>query len=231
MKIFVNILTIIRLIATFVLPIIWKSFSPLWILIFVICILLTDFLDGFLARKFKVSTLFGSILDCFADKLFGIAIILVIATYYKSFYLVLMMELIIAGINIFAAFKGAYTKSSLLGRAKMWVLGLAIIIDVISIFKYNLMNFIHLNFLKNWLNIFVTYEDIIVLFGASITVGAQIMVALDYLIRIVKEIKANNKKIKYDFKSNKELIFVLTNTDYYLNNKDKSLSKHFLKDS
>ena len=32
------------------------------------------------------------------------------------------------------------------------------------------------------------------------------MVALDYLIRIVKEIKANNKKIKYDFKSNKELI-------------------------
>ena len=148
MKIFVNILTIIRLIATFVLPIIWKSFFPLWILIFVICILLTDFLDGFLARKFKVSTLFGSILDCFADKLFGIAIILVIATYYKSFYLVLMMELIIAGINIFAAFKGAYTKSSLLGRAKMWVLGLAIIIDMISIFKYNLMNFIHLNFLK-----------------------------------------------------------------------------------
>ena len=61
MKIFVNILTIIRLIATFVLPIIWKSFSPLWILIFVICILLTDFLDGFLARKFKVSTLLGSI--------------------------------------------------------------------------------------------------------------------------------------------------------------------------
>ena len=53
------------------------------------------------------------------------------------------------------------------------------------------------------------------------------MVALDYLIRIVKEIKANNKKIKYDFKSNKELIFVLTNTDYYLNNKDKSFIKTF----
>lgn len=231
MKIFVNILTIIRLISTFILPIIWKKFSPLWILIFVICILLTDFLDGFLARKFKVSTLLGSILDCFADKLFGIAIILVIATYYKSFYLVLMMELVIAGINVIAAFKGAYTKSSFLGRAKMWILGLAIIIDMISIFKYNLMNFIQIKFLNAWLNIFVTYEDIIVLFGASITVGAQIMVALDYLIRIVKEIKANNKKIKYDFKTNKELIFVLTNTDYYLKNKDKSLSKHFLKDS
>ena len=231
MKIFVNMLTIIRLIATFILPIIWKAFSPLWILIFVLSILLTDFLDGFLARKFKVSTLLGSILDCFADKLFGIAIVLVIATYYKSFYLVLMMELIIASINIFAAFKGAYTKSSLLGRAKMWVLGLAIIIDMISIFKYNLMNFIQIKFLEDWLNIFVTYEDIIVLFGASITVGAQMMVAIDYLIRIIKEIKANNKKIKYDFKSNKELKYVLTNTDYYMKNKDKSLSFHFLKNS
>ena len=45
------------------------------------------------------------------------------------------------------------------------------------------------------------------------------------------ERQSRTKKIKYDFKSNKELIYVLTNTDYYLNNKDKSLSKHFLKDS
>lgn len=228
MKIFVNGLTLIRLISTFLLPIVWNFLNHPSILIFVIIILLTDFLDGFLARKFKVSTLLGSILDSVADKMFGIAIIVVIATYYKSFYLVLFMELLIASINIIAAFRGAKTFSSLLGRAKMWVLGLAIVIDMISIFKYNLANFLHYQILINWLKIFIQYEDIIVLFGASITVGAQIMVAIDYLIRILKELVNKKEKIKYNFKSNKELIYVLTNSEYYINNKDKSLTEHLL---
>lgn len=228
MKIVVNTLTLIRLISTFLLPLIWRFFSPSRILIFVIIILFTDFLDGFLARKFKVSTLLGSILDCIADKMFGIAIILVIATYYKSFYLVLMMELIIAFINVMAAFRGAKTASSILGRSKMWVLGLAIVIDMISIFKYNLASFLHFKLLIDWLKLFIQYEDIIVLFGAFITVGAQIMVAIDYLIRIVKELKTNTKKVKYNFKTNKELKYVLTDSTYYLKNKNKSLSEHFL---
>ena len=231
MKILVNVLTLLRLLATFLLPVIWKLFSPSKILIFVICILFTDFLDGFLARKFNVSTLLGSILDCLADKLFGIAIILVIATYYKSFYIVLLMELIIASINVIAAFRGAKTSSSMLGRVKMWVLGLAIVISMISIFKYNLMNFIHADLLNTWLKTFIEYENIVVLFGSSITVGAQMMVAIDYLIRIMKELKENNEKIKYDFKSNKELKYVLLNHKYYVDNKNKSLSWHFLKNN
>lgn len=231
MKVLVNVLTLLRVLATFLLPVVWKLFSPSKILIFVICILLTDFFDGFLARKYNVSTLLGSILDCFADKLFGIAIILVIATYYKSFYIVLLMELIIASINVIAAFRGAKTSSSMLGRAKMWVLGLAIVISMISIFKYNLMSFIHIDILNTWLRTFIEYENIIVLFGSSITVGAQMMVAIDYLVRIIKELKDNNKKIKYDFKSNKELKYVLLNHEYYVNNKNKPLSWHFLKNN
>ena len=163
--------------------------------------------------------------------LFGIAIILVIATYYKSFYIVLLMELIIASINVIAAFRGAKTASSMLGRAKMWVLGLAIVISMISIFKYNLMGFIHVDLLNTWLRTFIEYESIIVLFGSSITVGAQMMVAIDYLVRIIKELKDNNKKIKYDFKSNKELKYVLLDHEYYVNNKNKPLSWHFLKNN
>ena len=231
MKILVNGLTLLRLLATFLLPVVWKLFSPSKILIFVICILLTDFFDGFLARKYNVSTLLGSILDCFADKLFGIAIILVIATYYKSFYIVLLMELIIASINVIAAFRGAKTASSMLGRAKMWVLGLAIVISMISIFKYNLMSFIQVDLLNTWLRTFIEYENIIVLFGSSITVGAQMMVAIDYLVRIIKELKSNKEKIKYDFKSNKELKYVLLDHEYYVNNKNKPLSWHFLKNN
>lgn len=230
MKVFVNLLTLIRLLATFILPIVWKLFTPFWILVFVALILFTDFLDGFLARRFKVSTLLGSILDCFADKLFGIAIILIIATYYKSFYLVLMMELFIALINIVAAFRGAKTKSSLLGRAKMWVLGLAIIMGMVSIFKYNLLNFIKIEVICDWLVYFFEYEDTVVLFGAAITVGSQIMVAVDYLIDISKDLK-NNKKVKYDFKSNKEILSILVDSDYYLKHKNYSLAQHFLKNS
>ena len=113
----------------------------------------------------------------------------------------------------------------------MWVLGLAIVISMISIFKYNLMSFIHVDLLNTWLRTFIEYESIIVLFGSSITVGAQMMVAIDYLFRIIKELKSNKEKIKYDFKSNKELKYVLLDHEYYVNNKNKPLSWHFLKNN
>ena len=71
-KIFVNALTIIRLLATFVLPFIWRLTSPLCIFIFVVTILLTDMLDGIFARSFHVQSLFGSILDAVADKTLGV---------------------------------------------------------------------------------------------------------------------------------------------------------------
>ena len=86
MKVFVNSLTLIRLLATFILPFVWRILSPLGIIIFVSCVLLTDFFDGLFARTFHVQSLFGSLLDTIADKVFGIVIILIVAIYYPIYY-------------------------------------------------------------------------------------------------------------------------------------------------
>lgn len=104
MKKFVNILTISRLLATFLLPFVWNYLRPLYILIFVALVLITDFLDGLLARKFHVQSLFGTIMDVVADKVFGIIIIIIVATHLPIFYIPLLLEIGIALINFSAAF-------------------------------------------------------------------------------------------------------------------------------
>lgn len=229
MKIFVNSLTMLRVLATIILPIIWKFLNPVGILIFVVCILSTDFFDGLLARKFKVQTLFGSILDQVADKMFGIIILLIIGVYEPIFYLVAVMEMLIALINIGGGVRGARTNSSFLGKTKMWVMGIATTFALISIFDKQLYQLIDINFVREQLLQFMIYEEQIVYGFAFLTIGSQVMVALDYGKNINKEIKDNKKKIKYNFKSDEELKRVLFDTKYYLKNKDLPYSKHFLK--
>ena len=68
MKLFVNILTTLRLIFSLILPIFWFNVPNTILILSIILIFLTDFVDGFLARKFKVQTLYGSLLDVVADK-------------------------------------------------------------------------------------------------------------------------------------------------------------------
>lgn len=226
MKIFVNLLTIFRLLATFMIPFIWNHASPVIIVIFVVFTLFTDFLDGKLARIFKVQTLFGSILDTIADKMFGIVIILILAQYHKGFYLMMIMELIIALINVIAAILGATTKSSFLGKCKMWVLGIATFLGLVSIFKDDL---IKINWLKDYIDLFIGNEKIIISNSVFMAVGSEIIVAIDYLRHVTKELLEKKEKIKYQFKSDEDLKKVLFDTDYYLKNKTVPLSESLLK--
>lgn len=226
MKKIVNILTLIRIFATFVLPFIWRILNPLYIIIFVIVTLLTDFFDGFLARKFHVQTLFGSILDTVADKVFGIVIILIIALYYPLYYIIVVLEFLIAVVNVVAAVRGATTKSSFLGRAKMWVLGTSTVFAIIAIFQNYLLD---INFLKNIISYIIESEDILLPSSVFITVGCELMVITDYVRNILKELKRKTEKIIYQFKDDKELFYVLFDTEYFLSHKDMPISKHLLK--
>lgn len=229
MKKFVNCLTGSRILATLILPFMWKILSPLAIVIFVMLILLTDFFDGMLARKYNVQTLFGMILDQVADKAFGIMMLLIIGIYEPTFYLLVLMEVVIAVINILAALRGATTKSSFLGKTKMWVLGIATFVALVSIFEKQLLDIIKIDYLRDLLLTFMKNEESILLVVGSITVGSQIMVAVDYTRHILKELKKSNERIKYNFKSKKEIMKVLFDTKYYLKNKNLSYAKHFLK--
>ena len=86
MKVFVNGLTLSRIFGTLLLPILFKFCSPLVTLVVIAILLSTDFFDGMLARKFKVQSIFGQIADQVADKVFGIVLLLIVASYYNLFY-------------------------------------------------------------------------------------------------------------------------------------------------
>lgn len=225
MKKFVNILTVSRILATFALPFVWNNLRPLYILIFVASVLITDFLDGLLARTFHVQSLFGTIMDVVADKVFGIIIIIILASHLPIYYIPLLLEVGIALINFTAAFLGATTKSSFLGKTKMWFLGIAIVLGIISVFGTDVIEFIKVDFLQ------VIYENIDTFIFSSvfISAGAEIMVITDYSRHIIKELKSNKKRLKYEFKSKEDLKIALFDTDYCLKHKDEPISKSLLK--
>lgn len=229
MKKIVNLLTMARIFATFILPFIWKYCDALFILIFVGIILLTDFFDGFLARKFKVQSLFGSLLDVFADKVFGLVVVIIIALNIKMYFLTLIMELLITFINIYGGTRGATTISSFLGKTKMWFLGISTMIGLVIIFNNQLVNIINIDWFINIMNLIYTNRVVVSTFAVSITAGTEIIVATDYLRHINKQIKKKKVKLVYNFKDKKDLMYVLFDTDYYLNNKKEPLSKHLLK--
>lgn len=192
-------------------------------------VLITDFLDGLLARKFHVQSLFGSIMDVVADKVFDIIIIIIVASHLPIYYIPLLLEAGIALINLSAAFLGATTKSSFLGKTKMWFLGLAIVIGIISIFGQSILNFVKIDFLFQILKVVYDNIDIFIISSVFITAGAELMVITDYSRHIIKELKLQKKKIKYNFKSKEELKKVLFDTEYCLAHKDEPISQSLLK--
>lgn len=72
-----NILTVLRFIMSFPLSyLIYKDEKIILILILFIIILISDFLDGYLARKYNKITTFGKLADPIADRTFVLLITL-----------------------------------------------------------------------------------------------------------------------------------------------------------
>lgn len=225
-KIFVNILTMIRLIATFILPFAWRMLPPIGVLIFVVSILLTDMLDGMFARGFHVQSLFGSILDAVADKMFGIMVLLIMCSYNKAFIIIVVLEIVIALINIVGGFIGAKVYSSFTGKTKMWILCLAISFATVYIFKDAL---IKIDLISDLIKFVIDNREYIEYPFIYMTIGAQIMVCVDYIWHINKSATKKHQKIVLDFKSKKVIMNNLFDTEYYIKNKNKPFSSHFVK--
>lgn len=124
-KIIVNAITGVRIVGMFLLPLLYTVLSLPAFLVSIGLILTTDFIDGKLARKWEVSTLGGSYLDMSADKLFGFALLSVLSFMYPVMVIPLLCELGITTANLIKMKKGGVLKSSELGRAKTFALGLS----------------------------------------------------------------------------------------------------------
>lgn len=84
---------------------------------------LTDCLDGFLARKWNVTSNYGQKLDAVSDKLFAIGIASPILITNPLLILpTILLETVIGSINFKSQIKGNNPKSTLLGKFKTTVL-------------------------------------------------------------------------------------------------------------
>ena len=195
----VNTLTASRIVFAIIMFPIFFAFGPKTIGVILICLFLTDEVDGLLARKFHVSTFFGAILDSVSDKLMSIAscILLCFINPYMIYSIIIEVLIVIANIFIFTQ-KGN-NQSSKIGKFKTWVLAICVVLGFFLCRPSN-----HLT------NILVSapaiFFEFLTLFG--------------YIKQLL------NTKFKYSYKkphykSLKEINEMLFNPDFYDKNKDK----------
>ncbi len=193
MKFLVNFITVSRIIFSLFFILLSKNINYNILLVLIIILFLTDFIDGFLARKFNVQTLFGSILDTLADKILSIVLIIPLLKENNILYLIVVGEIIIAIINIRARFRRKLTRVCMFGKIKMWLLSITIIFLYLNLFYYISNSF-------TFLLIVVTFIF-------------QLIVTVYYIFYLRKQSDRKTISInKYNY------IYILFDTEYYLKN-------------
>ena len=232
--IIVNCITMTRVIGTFILPFVSQKMTPGTLVIYIGLLLLTDAIDGMLARRLKASTIFGSVLDATADKLLGIACLAVLAGKYLIMLFPILTETIITIINTRGAIGGSTTESSALGKIKTWVLGLSIVLGFATIYIQDIIAGINSSTkIGNTLILFLEnislHQDVVMAIIASITVGAGIIVSCDYQIRVKNEMKKAAAEgfvlNKLVLKQGKDLLYALFDEEYYQKTRNMPLAK------
>ena len=176
LKVVVNLITALRLIFTIILPILKERVSMWAFIIDIGLLFLTDFLDGFLARKYKVQTLFGSLLDTVADKTLSIMLLIMLIGNNKILIIVLILECIIAITNMITVGLKKKTKSSMLGKIKTWIISFTIILGYMYEFSF--------------------IDIIFVRIFAIITIIMQVFVAIGYVKKLIVAKTSDDKEEK-----------------------------------
>lgn len=196
MKILVNLITTFRFLYALILPVIKAKVSNLAFIVNIVVLLLSDSLDGILARKYKIQTLYGAIMDTLADKALGIILATILINDINLVIFVIINEILILLINGVALLFKKKTKASIFGKIKMWGLSISIVLG--------------------YMHYFYSINLEIVNFSLIITIVLQIVTIINYCVSLIKQ-KSDYKTFK-DAKENKNLKYLLFDTDYYMNN-------------
>lgn len=128
-----NIITLLRIILIPFFILFYFVDLPhwnMWAAILFVVAAFTDWLDGYLARKYNLVSNFGKLWDPIADKLLVLAALLLLLDWGKvSFIAVLILEgreLIIGGVRSLAASKGVVIAADMSGKLKTVVQFIAI---------------------------------------------------------------------------------------------------------
>ena len=176
-----NILTTYRLVVALLIPILFfKNYYNLLTILFITA-LLSDSTDGFLARKWHVTSTYGKLCDIVGDKLLALlsSITFIIAV-NRYFIITLILELVICFVNMINVIKSGALKnndfsnhkSSLCGKLKTVFLFISLFFGYIS-YKFKVF-------------------DILILPLIIITGLMQILTAINYAFN--KDIKLKKGK-------------------------------------
>jgi len=122
-----NLLSTSRIAAPFVIPPLAISGNIPLVLLATSGFLLTDFLDGKIARALNGQTKLGQLLDQISDKICSIGLLLALIPTVPLMAIPLILESTIAAINIKSTRNGLDVKSVQSGRVKMWPLSISLI--------------------------------------------------------------------------------------------------------
>lgn len=232
-KIMVNMITALRGIGGILLVPIFSIYGSIPATVWFISFMATDWIDGYLARKYEVSSFFGALLDGMFDKLFGIISFLLLASISPSYMIPLLFEAGILGYGLYSASKGNNVKSTIIGKAKMWFLAVSVLLGLLNtdlLTLENLLQTINLNSVP--LDSLVRLEQV----SKDSLIGMEALSLSSYVIKDKIEDKNNKEKTPLKVKDIKEVIFTkdkdiqkeieyrLFDTKYYEENKDKPLS-------
>ena len=134
MKSLPNLLTILRLLACPLLIYLFEIANYLWILIIFVLACLTDFFDGYLARKKNFKSNFGKALDPIADKALIITMSVLIIVYEEiligllviPFYIIIIREIIVSSLRFNLVDKNKSIDVSLVSKYKTFIQMIAI---------------------------------------------------------------------------------------------------------
>lgn len=134
-----NVLTILRIILIPFFVLLYFTGLPqwnIWAAIIFIVAAVTDWLDGYLARKNNQVSDFGKLWDPVADKLLVLAALLLLMDWGKVGFIAVLIiearELIISGIRLVAASKGVVIAADMSGKLKTVLQFVAIILLLLN---------------------------------------------------------------------------------------------------
>lgn len=209
MKVFVNILTSVRVLGALIIIPIYFKWGGIVASITAGLLFITDFLDGLLARSFHVQSFFGSIIDTFSDKLLGISILIILVSINPLYILPILLEVGILIVNTVSFKMGNNTKTSFKGKIKTNILDIILVISL----------FVIANSFDNMILNIISIPLII----------SELIVIVDYFIKARKNTslqKQENLKLVRK-KTRKELWHDLFDTDFYLKYRNDSITKLF----
>lgn len=196
MKLFVNLITTIRFAYTLFLPFLQTKMSETLFISNIIILFFTDLLDGFLARKNKVQTLYGSLMDTIADKALSIVLLCILIKKIPLMIILLIGEIVIACINTLSMIRGKKPRTRFFGKFKMWFISSTIILGYMH--YYDLIS------------------SILTIIGTICTFIMQVITTFDYIIKLRKQKSSENPLCQV--KNKKDFYYMLFNTKYYMEN-------------